>query len=614
MSIHILKADRSRQEKLVGRYMQEIREIVKAGFSRRELLRMGLVMGGAGLVAMQGMRAFRPHWAHADGSIPFTSPPNTPFTDPLPIPAVMQKTTLDPAPTRGPNPAASGLTGFTETPRPNHQLWTQFGGKSDTAPGFAGAQYEILEQAVQHNFYPAKDRVPASTIWTYVDARNNTVGPLWIQARYGEPIVLRVQNDLPLANEGFGINQTSTHLHGGHNASESDGGPLQFYDFGRFKDFHYPNARAGFAKTHPTSSLNGRTVIGDVHETQSFLFFHDHRVDFTSQNVYKGLASIYTYFSDDIALDTGDETTGLRLPSGEFDIPMLFADKVFDPTTGQLFFDLFNLDGILGDKYTVNGKIQPFLEVKRRKYRFRLLNSGPSRVYEFFLSTGQSFIQLSNDGNLLPRPLNRRSIRMGVAERVDVIVDFSTAKLGDKLYLQNRLEMKDGNGPTGNIISPTNILEFRVVADAPDASQVPGTLLDLPALPPIVRQREWDFSGGTGEWTINDRLFNPDVISAFPRQNTAELWTLKSGGGWQHPIHIHLEEFVLVSSDGGRVPLDEQSRKDIVRIGRGSVGTSDRGEVKLIIQFRDFLEDYPMHCHNTVHEDHAMMLRFQVVP
>ena len=181
----------------------------------------------------------------------------------------------------------------------------------------------------------------------------------------------------------------------------------------------------------------------------SFHWFHDHMHDFTAQNTYKGLVSLYTLFSDDINLDTGDETTGLRLPSGEYDIPMVFADKVFDPRTGQLFFDLFNLDGILGDKDTVNGVIQPYLEVKRRKYRFRFLVGGPSRVYEFFLSNGQSFFQITSDGNLLPRPLTRRSMRLQVAERVDVIVDFSKAAIGEKIYLQNRLEQTGRPGADG---------------------------------------------------------------------------------------------------------------------------------------------------------------------
>ncbi|HSC69753.1 MAG TPA: multicopper oxidase domain-containing protein, partial [Candidatus Methylomirabilis sp.] len=595
MAIQILKGDRSSKEKRIAQYMQEIRDIVKGGFNRRELLRMGLAMGGAGLAAMQGMRNFRPYWAHADDGggrdLRLTSPPNTPFVDPLPVPAVMHKTTLDPAPGPGPIPPnstlASALTGFTETSRPAHQRWTQFGGSSDTSPGFTGAMYEILEQEVQHAFYPAVDKVSSSTIWTFVDAKSNAVGPLWLQARYGEPIVVRIHNSLPAANQGFGINQTSTHLHNGHTASESDGGPIQFYDFGQFKDFHYANARAGFSSTHPTSSLNGRTVIGDVHETMSFLWFHDHRFDFTAQNVYKGLLSFYTLFSDDILLDTGNETTGLRLPSGPFDIPMVFADKVFDPTNGQLFFDLFNLDGILGDKYTVNGKIQPFLEVRRRKYRFRFLDGGPSRVYEFFLSNGQPFIQITNDGNLLPRPLTRKSVRLSVAERADLIVDFSSAKAGDRIYLQNRLQQDNGRGPTGKIVAPTNLVEFRVVGDAQDDSQIPATLLDLPARPPSVRNREWEFERDGGMWVINDRPFDPEEIRADPKQNTAETWSLKSGGGWQHPIHIHMEEFQILSRDKG-VPVEEKSRKDIVRIGEGSVGTED-SDARVFLQFRDWL-------------------------
>jgi FtsP/CotA-like multicopper oxidase with cupredoxin domain len=320
----------------------------------------------------------------------------------------MQPVTLTPAPTKGPNPLPSAVTGFTEAPRADHQRWEEF---------LPTEMYESVERAVPHSFYPAVDGVPPSTVWTFVEASTGTVGPLRITARYGAPVLHRIHNALPQDNGGFGINQTSTHLHNGHVASESDGGPLDGYGAGRFKDYHWPNVRAGFAKTHPETTLNGRTVRGDYRETMSFLWFHDHVNDFTAQNTYKGLASFYTLSSDDILLDTGDETTGLRLPSGEFDIPMLFADKVFDPTTGQLFFDLFNLDGILGDKVTVNGKIQPFLEVKRRKYRFRFLVAGPSRVFEFFLSNGQPFIQLTTDGNLFPRPLSRTSIRCQVAER-----------------------------------------------------------------------------------------------------------------------------------------------------------------------------------------------------
>ena len=605
MPVHIIKLDRRKKEELAGRYMQRIRDIAKGGFSRRELLKMGLVAGGAGLAALHGIPSLRPNLAYADSGIPFVSPPNTPFVDPLPIPPIMQPVSLNPAPTKGSNPLLSAVTGFKETNRPDHQRWEEF---------LPVTMYESVEREVSHDFYSAGDGVPPSNVWTFVEPSTGAVGPLRIKAQYGEPILHRVHNAFPDDNGGFGINQTTTHLHNGHNASESDGGPLDGYPAGQFKDFHWPNVRAGFSKTHPETTLNGRTVRGDFRETMSFLWFHDHEHDFTAQNTYKGLASFYTLFSDDILLDTGDETTGLRLPSGEYDIPMLLADKVFDPRTGLLFFDLFNLDGILGDKVAVNGKIQPFLDVKRRKYRFRFLVGGPSRVFELSLSNGKPLLQLSNDGNLLPRPLTRQSIRLQAAERVDVVVDFSTATLGDTIYLQNRLEQTDGRAPTGKLIAPTNLVQFRVVGDARDDSVVPATLLELPSTNvPIARQREWKFDRTGGAWAVNGLFFN-EQISAFIQQNTAEHWTFKSGGGWVHPAHPHSEELRILSRNGSPPPIYEVSRKDMVGVGDSVFGTKNSSEAKIFMQFRDWQGVYPMHCHNTVHEDHGMMILFEIVP
>ena len=136
-----------------------------------------------------------------------------------------------------------------------------------------------------------------------------------------------------------------------------------------------------------------------------------------------GLVGFYCLFDQ---LDTGNEETGFRLPSfPQFDIPLLFSDKVYDPSTGDLVFDLFNLDGILGDKFLVNGTIQPFFQVSPRRYRFRLLDVGPSRFYEFFLTDPNNlgatnpYFVIANDGNLLPAPVQVRSVRIGVAERVE---------------------------------------------------------------------------------------------------------------------------------------------------------------------------------------------------
>src|SRR3989442_13436066 len=86
-----------------------------------------------------------------------------------------------------------------------------------------------------------------------------------------------------------------------------------------------------------------------------------------------------------------------------------------------------------------------------------------------------------------------------------------------------------------------------------------------------------------------------------------ERWILRnSSGGWQHPIHIHLEEFRIIRRNGRLVQCGnvEFSRKDVVRLGFND-------EIEIVMRFRDFRGGEPMHCHNTVHEDHAMMLLWQ---
>src|SRR5262249_27243661 len=158
-----------------------------------------------------------------------------------------------------------------------------------------------------------------------------------IHARYGEPIVVRFRNRLPPVSQftGFGRPEITVHLHNGHTATESDGFPADFYVTPLFKDNHYANVFAGFDSTHPPN--------GDPAGALGRLWSHAPRVEFTAPNVYRGLAGFYLLFDD---VDPGDELTGLQLPSGEFDVPMVFVDRRFTDT-GQLFFDTFGFDGFL---------------------------------------------------------------------------------------------------------------------------------------------------------------------------------------------------------------------------------------------------------------------------
>ncbi|MBI5685079.1 MAG: multicopper oxidase domain-containing protein [Verrucomicrobia bacterium] len=459
--------------------------------------------------------------------------------------------------------------------------------------------YESHARAGEHSFHPD---LPTQTIWGY---EGMFPGPT-IVARYGEPVLVRNINELPDDNGGFGMPSVAPHLHSGHQASESDGFPCDFFEQGQFYDQHYPNVLAGFLREFPPN--------GDPREMQSTFWRHDHRLDFTAQNTYKGLAGFYLLFG---SLDTGDETTGLRLPSGEFDVPMAFADKVFDEN-GKLFFDLFNTDGILGDKFTVNGKIQPYFQVHPRKYRLRWLNTGPARTYDLFITDPRTMrtvpvTRIANDSNLLPAPVIQDGVRLAAAERADVIIDFAPYA-GQSLILENRLPQDDGR-KARTILTPAGrgdaLVRFDVVLPAvEDSPPLPARLLDLPTpdLSEVVQRRTFRFDRRQGQWTINGRIIDCDTVDVAVREGTAEIWTLQiNAGGWSHPIHIHLEEFFILTRNGQPPPAHEMGRKDVVDVKVNET-------VQVFMKFRDFTNRYVMHCHNVLHEDHAMMLRFDVVP
>ena len=63
-------------------------------------------------------------------------------------------------------------------------------------------------------------------------------------------------------------------------------------------------------------------------------------------------------------------------------------------------------------------------------------------------TTSYTFTYIANDGNLLPAPLlNQFKVRLGLAERADIVMDFARFPLGTELYLVNRLLQTTRAGP-----------------------------------------------------------------------------------------------------------------------------------------------------------------------
>jgi len=554
--------------------------------------------------------------------------------------------------------------------------------------------------------------LPASTIYGF----NGTFPGPMINAEYGKSAIVRFtnrldENPMGLDRQDFGDPEFLflTHLHNAHTAPESDGNPHYSmvsgpkhhgYSPGQWCDNLYLNWPAG----------------GDAREKQTFFWFHDHTMDRTGANVYKGMVGLYPIY--DPVLDMGDETNenGLQLPGRrtdnpdgsfdvKYDIPLAFYDVALDdgvtihqdmhdgmgdypeagnPRThpewwGKSFYKHFPNKGFVGDLFTVNGTAYPVLEVKRRKYRFRFLDASIARIYDFKLMSstkgpkaardlghsgdelqGQyripdgeqcmQFVQIASDGGLLPHPITRDSFELWPAKRREVIVDFTryqdgtpTTK-GDVIYLTNTMEMTDGRmwdksdrfGDDADYKVPMMKI---VIGDnppphEPDVSKIPTFLRALPPVPQnwedlmdnrMIFEVERGSAGGELEWLVNGEPFDPENVLrslknpagkrplAQQPMGSFNLWEIRNGGGgWVHPMHLHMEEHQNIMRDGevvlnqaGADHPDDNSREDVIAL--------DPGEDVIIYRgFRDFVGPYVAHCHNLAHEDHAMMFGWEI--
>ncbi|HJX85535.1 MAG TPA: copper oxidase, partial [Candidatus Angelobacter sp.] len=448
------------------------------------------------------------------GQVPTGLPPSPtfgvqPFTQPMPRFDVLPRnavSTLSPAPQAQANTTQqpvdprlvggqTGLTGPIEGRPPGanwaHQGFAQFppqvAVEITTKPATTNTTYNPgvtsdLNSGINPatpippKFHPSFPVQNSNRVWTF----NGTFPPKLLQVRYGEPVLMRHHNALTTDitnNGGFGRFTLTTHEHNAHHGAENDGFTGAYFWPNQFYDYHYPWVLAGFRSINTTATDNragapdgngGITKVpGDWHETMSTHWFHDHMFTFTDQNVYKCNAGMNNIYS---SLDRGNEGhsdgVNLRLPSGtekdygnlDFDVNLMLSDKAWD-ANGQLNMDTVAFDGFLGDQMTVNFAWKPFFNVYARRYRFRILNASVSRFFVLALSDSSNFTQIANDGNLLPFtvPFLTQTDQLGIAERYDIVIDFSRYSANQTVDMVNLQQQTDGKLP-GQILTVAQAL------------------------------------------------------------------------------------------------------------------------------------------------------------
>ena len=429
----------------------------------------------------------------------------------------------------------------------------------------------------------------------------------------------------------------------------------------------------------------------------STIWYHDHALGMTRLNVYAGPAGFYLVrggpAGDDAVIDsrTGGRASlpgpapreNDKFPPNKLyrEIPIAIQDRSFN-TDGSLFYpdtrEFF--DGIVrdyipkgdfspiwnpeffGNTIMVNGNTWPFQTVEKRRYRLRFLNGCQSRflILDFSGIPDVEVWQIGNEGGFLAAPVNLTAdhdnrLLMGLAERADLIVDFSKVPVGDYVLGNVGPDEPFGGGTPGDdfeVADPGTtgqILQFRVVPAVGADDSTPPQYLQLPAITPLpattatrplalieeadegADENEEEIEGpvaallGTvddGVWTAREWMH---PVTENPATGTTEIWEIYNTTADAHPMHIHEVAFEVVNREGLVTDEEAEVRQPIQLDGTitprepWETGFKDTviaypGQVTRIrAQFRT-PGQFVWHCHIVEHEDNEMMRPYRIGP
>ena len=429
----------------------------------------------------------------------------------------------------------------------------------------------------------------------------------------------------------------------------------------------------------------------------STVWYHDHVLGMTRLNVYAGPAGFYIIRGgpdgDDAVLDSRSGTPAVlpgpapkendQFPPNKtyYEIPMAIQDRSFNidgslfyPNTREFFDEIvrdYIPDGdfspiwnpeFFGNTMMVNGNTWPFQTVEQVRYRFRFLNGCQSRflILDFSNIPGVEVWQIGNEGGFMAAPVNLTAVNsnkllMGLAERADVIVDFTNVPVGNYVLGNVGPDEPFGGGVPGVDFDPSDpgstgqVMQFRVVpAVAPDPTTPPRFLV-LPAITPLPTAtvtrplaliekmgKGFEADGeavegpveallGTvtaGVWT--ERLWM-DPVTENPAVGATEVWEFYNTTGDAHPMHIHETIFEVVNREGlvlntdGEVLQPIQLDGNITSAEPWESGFKDTviaypGQVTRVrLQFNT-PGQFVWHCHIVEHEDNEMMRPYRIGP
>jgi FtsP/CotA-like multicopper oxidase with cupredoxin domain len=138
--------------------------------------------------------------------------------------------------------------------------------------------------------------------------------------------------------------------------------------------------------------------------------------------------------------------------------------------------------------------------------------------------------------------------------------------------------------------------------DAIEPARLPTSLGPMPDLEddPIAHHRRFVFSESANgnQFFINGKKFNHNRVDVRAELGTTEEWTIRNVSDEQHPFHLHVDDFQVISINDEHYDAPSLQDTQVLPV---------HGEVLIRPRFTQFTGKFVYHCHILAHEDNGMM-------
>ena len=272
----------------------------------------------------------------------------------------------------------------------------------------------------------------------------------------------------------------------------------------------------------------------------------------------------------------------------------------------------------------LNSLYQPTFEMKSNQYElWRLANIGADAFYQVQFD-GHELAVIAEDGVPVWNVVKAPMLLLPPGKRFDVLVLGGTAgtyNLQSLPYASHSTALNPATPQTLATVTVTASSDPVTPAGDPPTS-LTGKDHDLSNAQNVIPRPPFVFSyTGPGEKfqaLINGVAFSDGMVPPVsPILNTVEEWTLQNTTNDDHPFHIHVNGFQVMSVNGQ--PYAANGHQDIVNIPKQSKQDPNDpnsptvpGQVVIRNAFKDFPGWFVYHCHILNHEDFGMMATIQV--